>query len=244
MDKLIADAQQVFGKGVVENLVSKGLDWLESGREGSVVYDSNGKELIDCYCSSGTYNLGRKNPAIARALKQAIHETDQGILSAASQAILPILQPFDEDCHRGLFDKLHTSPGSVAILPLRRGERLLGMLNLASNDPDRFTPERATDFLQHLAAIAAVCLENAINHERLRHLGLTDAFRAMNAEGGRYSWWDYRAGAWDRDQGCRIDHLFLSPQATDRLAASGIDRTPRGWEKPSDHTPVWCELSL
>lgn len=74
----MADAQQVFGKGVVENLVAKGLDWVESGREGWVVHDSNGNELIDCYCSSGTYNLGRKNPAIARALKQAIHETDQG----------------------------------------------------------------------------------------------------------------------------------------------------------------------
>lgn len=74
----MADAQQVFGKGFVENLASKGMDWEESGREGSVVYDSNGKEFIDCYCSSGTYNLGRKNPAIARALKQAIHETDQG----------------------------------------------------------------------------------------------------------------------------------------------------------------------
>ncbi|MBF0248426.1 MAG: exodeoxyribonuclease III, partial [Alphaproteobacteria bacterium] len=74
------------------------------------------------------------------------------------------------------------------------------------------------------------------------NLGLTDAFRARNAEGGRYSWWDYRAGAWEKDQGCRIDHLLLSPQAADRLGQSGIDRTPRGWEKPSDHTPVWCTL--
>ena len=76
------------------------------------------------------------------------------------------------------------------------------------------------------------------------NLGLTDAFRACNAQGGRYSWWDYRAGSWDRDEGCRIDHLLLSPQAADRLSASGIDKTPRGWEKPSDHTPVWCELSV
>lgn len=75
------------------------------------------------------------------------------------------------------------------------------------------------------------------------NLGLTDAFRALNDEGGRYSWWDYRAGGWDRDEGCRIDHLLLSPQAADRLIASGIDKTPRGWDKPSDHTPVWCELS-
>jgi len=76
------------------------------------------------------------------------------------------------------------------------------------------------------------------------NLGLTDAFRACNSEGGRYSWWDYRSGSWDRDEGCRIDHLLLSPQAADLLSTSGIDKTPRGWDKPSDHTPVWCELSI
>ena len=74
------------------------------------------------------------------------------------------------------------------------------------------------------------------------NLGLTDAFAALNPGGGRYSWWDYRAGSWDRDEGCRIDHLLLSPQAADRLLASGIDKSPRGWDKPSDHTPVWCEI--
>lgn len=74
------------------------------------------------------------------------------------------------------------------------------------------------------------------------NLGLTDAFATLHPGGGRYSWWDYRAGAWERDEGCRIDHLLLSPQAADRLRASGIDKTPRGWDKPSDHTPVWCEL--
>lgn len=75
------------------------------------------------------------------------------------------------------------------------------------------------------------------------NLGLTDAYRAFNQGGGQFSWWDYRSGSWDRDEGCRIDHLLLSPQAADRLVASGIDKTPRGWQKPSDHTPVWCELS-
>lgn len=82
---------------------------------------------------------------------------------------------------------------------------------------------------------------NALRH--IVNLGLTDAFRALNPGGGQFSWWDYRAGSWDRDEGCRIDHLLLSPQAADRLVASGIDKTPRGWQKPSDHTPVWCELS-
>jgi exodeoxyribonuclease-3 len=78
----------------------------------------------------------------------------------------------------------------------------------------------------------------------IMHLGLIDAFRALNAEPHSYSWWDYRAGGWQRDQGMRIDHLILSPQAADRLKASGIDKTPRAKEKASDHTPVWCELAL
>ncbi|HXP97135.1 MAG TPA: exodeoxyribonuclease III [Telmatospirillum sp.] len=77
---------------------------------------------------------------------------------------------------------------------------------------------------------------------RLLFLGLTDAFRAFNSEAHRFSWWDYRAGAWPRDLGLRIDHLLLSPQAADRLTASGIDKSPRGKEKCSDHTPVWCEI--
>ncbi len=76
----------------------------------------------------------------------------------------------------------------------------------------------------------------------IKNLGLYDAFRVMNAEGGKYSWWDYRAGAWEKDEGCRIDHLLLSPAAVDQLTAADIDKTPRGWDKPSDHTPVWCEL--
>ena len=76
------------------------------------------------------------------------------------------------------------------------------------------------------------------------HLGVVDAFRALNVEPHSYSWWDYRGGGWQRDQGMRIDHLILSPQAADRLQASGIDKSPRAKEKASDHTPVWCELAL
>ena len=76
------------------------------------------------------------------------------------------------------------------------------------------------------------------------HLGLTDAYRARHAnQAGAYSFWDYQKGRWQRDEGVRIDHLLLSPQAADRLGDCDIDKTPRGHsEKPSDHTPVWCEL--
>jgi exodeoxyribonuclease-3 len=76
----------------------------------------------------------------------------------------------------------------------------------------------------------------------LINLGLTDALRVYHKE-TIYSYWDYQRGAWQKDNGIRIDHLLCSPQATDRLKDAGVDRTPRGKEKPSDHTPVWCELT-
>lgn len=85
--------------------------------------------------------------------------------------------------------------------------------------------------------------ESRALYRRLLHLGLIDSFRVFHAdEPGRYSFWDYQAGAWARDHGLRIDHLLLSPQAADRLLSSGIDRQPRGKDKASDHTPVWCEI--
>jgi len=79
---------------------------------------------------------------------------------------------------------------------------------------------------------------------RLLNLGLTDAFRACTAEPGHYTFWDYQAGAWQRNNGIRIDHLLLSPPAADRLVSAMIDKRTRGWDKPSDHVPVVIELGL
>ncbi|MCY4152671.1 MAG: exodeoxyribonuclease III [Aestuariivita sp.] len=79
---------------------------------------------------------------------------------------------------------------------------------------------------------------------RIINLGFTDAFRLNNSEAGHYSFWDYQAGAWNKDNGIRIDHLLLSSQATDRFRDSGIDKFMRGRERPSDHVPVWIELNL
>jgi exodeoxyribonuclease-3 len=73
---------------------------------------------------------------------------------------------------------------------------------------------------------------------------MTDAVRAVHPGPGAYTFWDYQAGAWQKDNGIRIDHLLLSPAAADRLVDAGVDRTPRGWEKPSDHTPAWVDLDL
>jgi exodeoxyribonuclease-3 len=74
-------------------------------------------------------------------------------------------------------------------------------------------------------------------------LGLTDAWTEAGEGPGGYTFWDYQAGAWPRKNGIRIDHALLSPQAADRLAGCRIDRAPRGWDKPSDHTPLIIELA-
>ncbi|MDW8444952.1 MAG: exodeoxyribonuclease III [Acetobacteraceae bacterium] len=73
--------------------------------------------------------------------------------------------------------------------------------------------------------------------------GWTDAFRALHPEEPGYTYWDYQGGAWAQDRGLRIDHLLLSPRAAEGLVASGVDRSLRGKDSPSDHTPVWCELA-
>jgi exodeoxyribonuclease-3 len=80
--------------------------------------------------------------------------------------------------------------------------------------------------------------------EALVNLGLTDAIRAVTDEPGCYTFWDYQAGAWQKNNGIRIDHVLLSPQASDRLMSAGIDKHVRSWEKPSDHVPVWVELDM
>jgi len=79
---------------------------------------------------------------------------------------------------------------------------------------------------------------------RLVNLGLTDAFRARTHGPGHYSFWDYQAGAWNRNNGIRIDHFLLAPTVADRLRDCQIDRDVRGRDKPSDHVPVWVELAI
>lgn len=111
-----------------------------------------------------------------------------------------------------------------------------GDYNVAPTDDDVYDPVGWRD--------DALCRpESRARFRAILHLGLTDAYRALNPAPHAYTFWDYQQGRWSRDEGLRIDHLLLSPQAADRLLASGIDRGPRGRDKPSDHAPVWCELA-
>jgi exodeoxyribonuclease III len=78
----------------------------------------------------------------------------------------------------------------------------------------------------------------------LSNLGLTDAVRAVSADTGLYTFWDYQAGSWQKNDGIRIDYALLSPQAADLLIDVQIDRHVRAWEKPSDHVPVVVDLAV
>lgn len=114
---------------------------------------------------------------------------------------------------------------------------LVGDYNVIPEPEDADKPESwVTDALFQPESRAAF--------RALKYLGLTDAYMAMDGRPGGYTFWDYQAGAWQRNHGIRIDHVLLSPQAADRLKALEIHREVRDREKPSDHVPVVAELDL
>ncbi|AXT25791.1 exodeoxyribonuclease III [Ruegeria sp. AD91A] len=86
--------------------------------------------------------------------------------------------------------------------------------------------------------------ESRAAFRKILNLGFTEAFRAATQSAGHYSFWDYQAGAWNRNDGIRIDHFLLTPQAADLMRDCQIDAAVRGHEKPSDHVPVWVDLDI
>jgi len=122
-----------------------------------------------------------------------------------------------------------------ALLAEERPVVLAGDYNVIPNDDDTFS----------VRAMAEDALMQPESREGLRRLvaqGWTDALRTRFPKGGVWTFWDYQAGAWQRDAGFRIDHLLLSPVAADRLADAGVDKDYRGREKASDHAPTWVRL--
>jgi exodeoxyribonuclease-3 len=91
---------------------------------------------------------------------------------------------------------------------------------------------------------AAMLPQTLAAYREIMNLGFTDAFRTRTPGPGHYSFWDYQAGAWQKNNGIRIDHLLLSAQAADLLVDCQIDKDIRDREKPSDHVPVWIDLAL
>lgn len=121
---------------------------------------------------------------------------------------------------------------------LRRYPNLvvLGDFNIAPDDRDVHDPEA-----WHERILCSTPERDAL--ARILDLGLHDSFRLLHDEAGHYTWWDYRQAAFRRDMGLRIDLVLVSEALRERVRAAGIDREPRTWERPSDHTPAWVELA-
>ncbi len=111
-----------------------------------------------------------------------------------------------------------------------------GDFNIIPEERDCYDPKAWIDD-------ALFRLQSREIYRRLIHMGLVDAYRAINPnEDHAFTFWDYQAGRWNKDEGIRIDHFLLSAHMTDKLQKCWIDKTPRGWDKPSDHTPILIEL--
>ncbi len=114
---------------------------------------------------------------------------------------------------------------------------VVGDFNVIPEDKDVFS-------VRAMQNDALMQPESRDAYRRILNDGWTDAIDTLNPAGGVWTFWDYQAGAWQRDHGFRIDHLLLSPEAADLLAAAGVDKAHRGREKASDHAPVWVELKV
>ncbi len=112
---------------------------------------------------------------------------------------------------------------------------MAGDYNIIPQDEDAKRPEAWADD-------ALALPESRAAFRKIVNLGYTEAFRALHQGPGHYTFWDYQAGAWNRDDGIRIDHFLLTPQAADLLTECRIDKEVRGREKPSDHVPIWITL--
>lgn len=112
---------------------------------------------------------------------------------------------------------------------------LCGDFNIAPEDRDCYDPS-----LWRGRILFSQPEKEALAH--VKDWGFTDAFRLHEERGGFYSWWDYRASAFRRNEGLRIDHVWVSEPLAARSRRAWIDKEPRGWERPSDHTPVVAEF--
>lgn len=131
-------------------------------------------------------------------------------------------------------ERLHTHAQSL--LTLEMPVIMAGDYNIIPQDEDCARPAAwANDALALPQSRAAF--------RKILNLGYYDALRLRNGAAETYTFWDYQAGAWNRNDGIRIDHLLLSPQAADLLQDVQIDAHVRGREKPSDHVPIWIDLA-
>ncbi|MCR5876051.1 exodeoxyribonuclease III [Phenylobacterium sp. J426] len=128
----------------------------------------------------------------------------------------------------------------------RHAERLLALEEPFAlvGDYNVIPEPRDAEFPKNWVDDALFQPESRSAFRALKNLGLTEAYMQADGAPGAYTFWDYQAGAWQRNNGIRIDHALLSPQAADLLRGVSIHRDVRSWDKPSDHVPLVVELDV
>ncbi|HEY1164260.1 MAG TPA: exodeoxyribonuclease III [Chitinophaga sp.] len=137
------------------------------------------------------------------------------------------------DYKLGWFERLHAH--AAQLLASKQPVVLTGDYNVMPTELDVYKPESWVDD-------ALFRPETRAAFKKLMDQGWTDAIRTLYPEEKIYTFWDYFRNAYGRNAGLRIDHFLLSPDVSKRLKAAGVDKEVRGWEKSSDHAPVWIEL--
>lgn len=178
-----------------------------------------------------------------RALPGEQEDTQSRYLEAAVKGVLVccLYMPNGNPAPGPKFDyKLrwfeHLISHAASLLEHEVPVALIGDFNVMPTELDVYKPERWQD-----DALFRPEVREAF--ARLAAQGWTDALRKLHPNERIYTFWDYFRNAWGRNAGLRLDHLLLSPQLAKRLKGAGVDRHVRGWEKASDHAPVWIELS-
>lgn len=197
----------------------------------------NGVAILSRRPAETTSGLpGDDADAQARYIEAVVPAEHGGIVRVAS-IYLPNGNPPNTEKYPyklGFLERL--TAHAKTLLELEEPLVLAGDYNVIPQPCDVFDPENWTGDALYL-------LPTRHRYRALINLGLTDAVRATTDAGGIYSFWDYQAGAWQKNKGLRIDHLLLSPQAADRLDRVIIDKGLRSLDKPSDHVPVRIHLT-
>ena len=166
---------------------------------------------------------------------EAIVPDEHGVVRVAS-IYLPNGNPADSDKYPyklAWMDRLIRHAESL--LSLEEPTVLAGDYNVIPDGRDVYDPS-------NWSRDALFRLDTRERFRALLAVGFTDALRAVSDEAGLYTFWDYQAGAWQKNLGLRIDHCLLSPRAADRLASVAIDKAQRAKDKPSDHVPIRVDL--
>lgn len=217
----------VFSKTPLKVILEKlpGDDTDEQARY--IEFEANGLRLINIYAPNGN-PVFEDLPSLRK----------QG--SSSSSAQDPVLQRDDNFSAKFSYKLSWFHRLYLRLKELRENNIpfvIGGDFNIIPEDQDCHDPKAwMNDALFQTESKAAF--------RALINIGLNDAFRFFDNRPEHYTFWDYQAGAWPKNNGIRIDHFLLSPEITDKIETCRIDKNPRGWDKPSDHTPIEIEINL